>query len=170
MVVCQQKTNIIKQSNLFCNFYGCHRTVKLGSWRNWLYAYIEYFKMVKLRYRYISLAGSIPALSTTLRLLTNNRGFLWFLWFLWVVIEILPPYYSLTKNYSYIKLNIMAKNAIVTKVKTGKLIGQFRFKLLAKNGKVIAQSYPETYHNKKDCIKTLKNNFADFEINDETTK
>lgn len=60
------------------------------------------------------------------------------------------------------------KTAEIHKVKTGKLVGQFRFKLLAKNGKVIAQSYPETYHNKKDCLKTLKNNFGDFVVVDKT--
>lgn len=60
------------------------------------------------------------------------------------------------------------RKAEILKVKTGKLKGQFRFKLIAKNGKVIAQSYPETYHNKDDCESTLTKNFPDFKIVDLT--
>ena len=63
-----------------------------------------------------------------------------------------------------------AKNrtAEILTVKTGKLKGQFRFKLIAINGKVIAQSYPETYIVKKSCVDTLHNNFPDFVIVDKT--
>lgn len=60
------------------------------------------------------------------------------------------------------------KKAIISAVKTGKLKGQFRFTLTGKNGKVIGQSYPETYTQKQNCISTLKANLPDFKIMDET--
>lgn len=57
-----------------------------------------------------------------------------------------------------------SKQAVITKVKTGKLKGEYRFMLKSRNGKIVAQSYPETYKKKADCVKTLRECFADFEI------
>jgi len=48
------------------------------------------------------------------------------------------------------------------------LAGQFRFTLHAINGEMIAQSWKETYTQKHSCITTLKTNFPDFKIIDET--
>jgi len=54
--------------------------------------------------------------------------------------------------------------AIIKKVVRGKNKGQFRFLLIAKNGEPVAQSHPETYHNERDLLKTLRNYFPGFEI------
>ena len=58
--------------------------------------------------------------------------------------------------------------AYIKKVKKGKRIGEFKFTLAAANGETIAQSYPETYTQKHNCIKTLKTHFPQFEIVDLT--
>lgn len=60
------------------------------------------------------------------------------------------------------------KKALIKKVSKGKKKGEFRFVLLAKNGEPIAQSFPETYTQKHNCISTLENHFPDFEILDLT--
>jgi hypothetical protein len=56
------------------------------------------------------------------------------------------------------------KKAVITLVTRGKLAGQFRFVLKAKNGEIVASSYPETYKSKKMAEKTLKAHFAEFQI------
>ena len=60
------------------------------------------------------------------------------------------------------------RKAIISVVKTGKLKGQFRFKLIGTNGKTIAQSYPETYTQKHNCVSLLQSNFPMFKIVDTT--
>lgn len=60
------------------------------------------------------------------------------------------------------------KTAIIKKVSHGKLKGQYRFLLVAENGEIIAQSYPETYTQKHNAIEVLTDNFPDFEISDQT--
>lgn len=56
------------------------------------------------------------------------------------------------------------KQAIIKKVTNGKNKGQWRFVLWAANGKVIAVSGTETYHNLQDCKDTCTHNFPDFKI------
>lgn len=60
------------------------------------------------------------------------------------------------------------KTAEITTVKRGKLKGQFKFTLFAKNGEAVAQSYPETYTAKHNCVQTLMKHFAEFKIIDKT--
>lgn len=54
--------------------------------------------------------------------------------------------------------------AIVKKVSKGKLKGQFRFVLKAKNGEIIATSGTESYTQKHNCISVLKEHFPNFKI------
>jgi uncharacterized protein YegP (UPF0339 family) len=60
------------------------------------------------------------------------------------------------------------KKAEITRVSRGKHKGEFKFQLIGGNGEPVAQSYPESYPAKQSCIKTLKNDFPDFEIVDLT--
>lgn len=58
------------------------------------------------------------------------------------------------------------KKAVIKIVLKGKYKGQFRFILKSKNGEIIATS--ELYTQKQSCIKTLKNHFSEFKIEDGT--
>jgi len=60
------------------------------------------------------------------------------------------------------------KKVKISKVKRGIHQGEFKFRLIAKNGEPIAQSYPESYPRKQSLIKTLNRNFPDFIIIDTT--
>lgn len=60
------------------------------------------------------------------------------------------------------------KKAIIKKVRKGKAKGQFIFVLKSTNGQVVANSLPETYHNKQDAEDTITNNFPEFVIVDES--
>jgi len=55
--------------------------------------------------------------------------------------------------------------AIIKRVKSGKLKGQFRYILVANNGEPIADAR-ETYTKKHNVIKLLKKYFSDFIISD----
>jgi len=54
--------------------------------------------------------------------------------------------------------------AVITTIKRGKKVGEFKFQLFGKNGEPVAQSYPESYTTLQKCKQTLKNCFPGFEI------
>jgi uncharacterized protein YegP (UPF0339 family) len=56
------------------------------------------------------------------------------------------------------------KHALIKKCRNG----QYRFVLKGKNGKVIATG--EQYTRRSSCIKTLKKDFADFEIREDPAR
>lgn len=58
--------------------------------------------------------------------------------------------------------------AVIKTVSKGRQKGQFRFQLIASNGKTIATSGTENYTQKHSCIETLTNNFPNFKIEDKT--
>jgi uncharacterized protein YegP (UPF0339 family) len=58
--------------------------------------------------------------------------------------------------------------AIIKKITKGKLMGQFRFILVANNEEPIAQSWTESYTTKQMAIKTIKKYFSNFKIIDLT--
>ena len=60
------------------------------------------------------------------------------------------------------------KKAEIVLVKAGRRKGEFRFRLKAKNGEIIATSGSESYKQKQSCIKTLSEHFPEFAIFDLT--
>jgi hypothetical protein len=56
------------------------------------------------------------------------------------------------------------RKAICEQVRSGNLKGQWRFKLQGNNNRIVGSSYPETYINVGDMMKTLLTYFPDFEI------
>jgi uncharacterized protein YegP (UPF0339 family) len=60
------------------------------------------------------------------------------------------------------------KTAVIQKVTRGRQKGQFKFVLFASNGEPIADSHPETYTQKHSAMETLRANFSDFVIVDQT--
>jgi len=54
--------------------------------------------------------------------------------------------------------------AEVKQVTKGRHAGQWRFVLKSGNGKVVAQSHPETYSTIQMCKKTLTNLFPNFSV------
>lgn len=57
---------------------------------------------------------------------------------------------------------------IITRVTHGKRKGEFRFKLVGKNGEVVATSGTETYTQKHNVIEVLEVYFFNFPIVDKT--
>lgn len=60
------------------------------------------------------------------------------------------------------------KKALIKRVSKGKRKGEFRFILVAANGEPIAQSFPESYTQKHNCISVLEKHFPEFTIEDLT--
>lgn len=58
--------------------------------------------------------------------------------------------------------------AIITQVSHGKRKGEFRFKLVGKNGEVIATSGSETYTQKHNVTEVLADYFPGFSVVDKT--
>lgn len=62
----------------------------------------------------------------------------------------------------------ISMKAIITKVSHGRKKGEFRFKLVGKNGEVIATSGSETYTQKHNVTEVLGDYFSNFTVVDKT--
>ena len=76
--------------------------------------------------------------------------------------------HRITNTEGFINAQKQNMKAIITKVSHGRKKGEFRFKLVGKNGEVIATSGSETYTQKHNVTEVLADYFSNFTVEDKT--